>query len=209
MTELIGRTSAGRVHVVRHAFEPNEPLAELIETFARPHVRPRFLLRSTKEVYVDSVTYARGGYREEDDAAKAAIEHARKHPFIIGKVAMQLLYSQSDRQDDGRGVPRAYRMAFLPTNYTEFDELAHSLNVYPSVAPHIDPAQHYLYLDLPATVAYMPEQAEAEDTVRQTIANGVRKGLFSATIAGLRSIEAPLRHAVVREQVEDSEGAAL
>jgi len=205
MTELIGRTSAGRVHVVRHAFEPNEPLTELIETFARPHVRPRFLLRSTKEVYVDSVTYARGGYREEDDKAKAAVEHAKRHPFIIGRVAMRLLYPPTVSSDGERGAPRAYRMAFLPTDSDAFGALASSLDVYPSVAPHVDPPRHYLFLDLPASAAYMPGQELAEETLQETVVRSVQKGLFSATITGLRSIEAPLRHAVIRESTSVSD----
>lgn len=191
MTELIGRTTAGRVHVVRHSFEPNKPFAELIEEFAGSHVRPRFLLHSTKEVYVDSVAYARGSYREEDIAARAAVERAKRHPFIIGKAAMRPLYAKTSQPGNENVPPRAYRMSFLPVDQPAFNDLAASLDVYPSAIPHQDPPRHYLFLDLPPIVAFMADREEAEETFKTTVSEGVRRRMFSATIAGLRSIEAP------------------
>jgi len=204
MTELSERTTAGRVHVVRHSFEPSTPFQELIEDFAGSYVRPGFLLRSTKEVYVDSATYIRGGYRDEDKIAQKAVEHAQRRPFVIGRAAMHFLYAKSTNAEIEGGVPVGYRMFFAPVNQASFDTLAASLDSYPSTKPRKkSPLHHYLYLDLPLGAAFIPDLEEAKEELRSTLADGVAGRLFSAAIVGIRSKEVPLVPEI-SEQSEES-----
>lgn len=207
MTELSERTTAGRVHVVRHSFEPSTPFQELIENFAGSYVRPGFLLRSTKEVYVDSVTYTKGGYRDEDRLAQKAVEHAQRRPFIIGRAAMHFLYGKSTNAEIEGGVPMGYRMFFSPVNQASFDTLAASLDSYPSAIPRKKSPHHYLYLDLPLGAAFIPDLEEAKEELRASLADGVAGRLFSAAIVGIRSKEVPL-FPEVSEQAEESPHAS-
>ena len=194
MSELIGQFTANRVHVVRHNFEPNKPLSELIESFVAAYAGPPFLLRSTKGVYVDSVTFARGSYRQEDDAARLAVERAKRYPFVVGRAAMRPLYAQSAAGTDKVDL-KAYRIGLLPTNQDAFNRLADTLDIYPRVLPAAAPEKHYLFLDVPADAARRVDVDEAEEEFKQTLVDNIQKGLFAATIAGIRSQEVPLRYA--------------
>lgn len=212
MTELIGQTSSGRVHVVRHVFEPNLPFAELIEDFTGPNEGSRFLLRSSKEVYVDTAIYTRGGYREQDEYVLQEVERAKQYPFIIGRAGMKLLVAKSSHPSHAPRPP-TYRLAFLPADTKAFQKLESTLDVYPSVLSQTKEAaasgggeekeatkktvaiNHYLYIDFPAAVALAyKDRAEAESAFKQEIINRLPQRMFSATIAGLRAQAAPFRY---------------
>ena len=180
--------SVGRMHVVRHSFEPSGQLEKEIRDFAGSYVRPGFLLRSTKEVYIDSATYARGGYPE---AARTAIEQAKRTPFIIARAAMSLLYAQPSQATDEDRPPVGYRMFFQPDDQNSFNYFSSSLDAYLAVKPRSQSPRHYLFLDLPVAAAHLPHREEAEAAFKSTIAEGLTRRLFSATITGVRSMEVP------------------
>lgn len=188
MTELSERTGVGRVHSLRHSFVPSGPLTELIEEFTESTVRIPFLFRSTKVVNVDSLTYLRGGYYEQDKFAHAAVERAKRLPFVIARVGMRMLYGKSDNEEEP-GDPLGYRMAFLPADTRAFNTLADSLDIYPSAAPGSTLVRNHLFLDLPLEAIPSSNQEEAEAKLKRTIEDGLARRLYAATIVGIRSME--------------------
>ena len=196
MVEFGDRVTSERMHAVWHSFEPSQPLETLIEDFAGSYVRPGFLLRSSKEVYVDSAAFIHGTLHERDEVARAAIERAKQWPFVIGNAAMRLLYAASPRAHAEHDAPVGYRMFFLPIDQGAFMNLSANLNVYPNIPPRNEPPRRYLFLDLPVGVALQPELRQAEDALKSTLSDGLHKRLFSATVAGIQSMEVPPGRAV-------------
>ena len=199
MAEQMEYPNAGRVHVVRHNFEPSEPLAQLIQDFAGPSLRPRFLLRSSKRVFVDSVLYTRGAYREEDEEVEATIQYAKRHPIHLARAAFQLVQAPIPENSGQKvGLPLAYRMSFLPSHSEAFEALNESLDIYPEAHPAKGPSRHYLYLDLPPQSAFtMMHRQEAEEEFKRTIAQDAHRRLYCATVSGVRAVEEPqARHQV-------------
>ena len=195
MEEQKLRLNAGRTHVLRHNYEPSEPLAQLIQDFTGPSLRPRFLLRSSKAVYVDSVAYNRGVYREEDEEVKETINEAKKHPLHIARAAFSLVQKPRNLDDDNKGAPITYRLSLLPLQSNTFDALNDSLNCYPDTQLAPAPSRHYLFLDLPPHTALSMRNREAsEGEFRQTIAHNAHKRLFCATVRDVRAIEVPPAH---------------
>lgn len=201
MAESMQYPRAGRVHVLRHSFEPNEPLAQLIQDFAGPSLRPRFLLRSSKGVFVDSAAYTRGAYREEDEEIRNTVQRAKKFPIHIAKAAFRLAQASSAYSNDISGVSVAYRLNLLPLQSQSFDELNESLDYYPDSKHAPGPSRHYLYLDLPPQAAFtMSDREGAEHEFSQILARSAHRHLYSATVRDVRAIEVP--QAQYRSQTE-------
>lgn len=193
MAEQMDYPNAGRIHVLRHNFEPSEPLAQLIQDFTGPSLRPRFLLRSSKSVYVDSVLYNRGAYREEDEEVKETIIQSKRHPIYIARAAFKLAQAPSPAMPGQKTVLIGYRLNLLPFESEAFEALNDSLDVYPEAQPARGPSRHYLYLDLPPQAAFtMRDREEAEDTFRRTVAQNAHRRLYCATVSGVRAIEVPM-----------------
>lgn len=188
MTELSEQSGSGRVHRLWHGFEPNGPLTELIDEFTESTMRVPFLLRSTKEVRVDSLTYLRGGYYEQDKFAHAAVERAKRAPIIIARAAMRTLYRKRGG-GEGKDNIVGYRMAFLPLDVKAFNTLEDSLDIYPSAAPGSTLISNHLYLDLRQETVPQYNLEEIEGNFKTTIERGIERRLFSATINGILSME--------------------
>lgn len=185
MTEYGEQSTAERVHGVRYSYQPSRQLKTAIEEFAGSHVRPGFLLRSSKEVYVRSVEYIRGAYREQDEAVQAAVEYARRRPIIIASAATRLLYRGSNDSTS----PTGCRLIFLPAHQEVLRDLSASLDAYPSVLERDQTLRHYLFLDLPYDAVHLPYNEREEAALKAVIHEGLYKRLFSATVVGIRSRE--------------------
>lgn len=193
MEEHTQRLRVGRTHVLRHSYEPSDPLIRLIQDFTGPSLGSRFLLRSSKGVYVESAAYARGAYREEDEEVKETVNRAAKHPIYLARAAFHLVQAPSLQDDRRAGAPTSYRLCLLPFQSHAFDELNQSLDCYPESMQVPGPSRHYLYLDLPAQAAYtMRDREGAENELRQTIAHNAHKRLYYATVRDVRSMEVAL-----------------
>lgn len=194
---------------MRHSFEPSQPLAELIRNFAGPeNVRSRFL-HSTKEVYVDSVIYTRGGYRDEDKFAIEAIREAKRIPFVIGRAGMHLDRVQQSSDEQKFRRERKYRLAFIPTDMVRFQELAESLDIYPARQERPNIKQHYLYIDLPLRSALRHEdRLMAEEGFRSVVRSQLASRVLSVTVDNLVSQQVAMPHRTKPPVQEDSDKTA-
>lgn len=193
MTEIFGRTTAGRVHVLRQAFRPSQPLKELIQEYAGPTIGPDFLLRSTKEVLVDSVEYSRGEYREQSEMISEALKGAGRAPIVIGSATMRIT---GIRIPTGEGrsisVPKKYRIDLFPPDDSKIlNRIASLLDVYPSVGPIIRPP-HHLYIDLPlSAIPRRDEIEEKQESFKREIDERVASRLYAASFFSIMASEQP------------------
>ncbi len=192
MTELFGRTSAGRVHVLRQSFRPSQLLKELIEKHAGPSIGPDFILHSTKQVLVDSVEYSRGEYREQDKLVREALKEIGREPLVIGNATIRLAgIKQPISEDRVVTIPKKLRVNLFPVDDSRLEHLASLLDIYPSVGPSVPPP-HHLYIDLPLT--HIPTRAEIEQRdleINQDMQNRSNPRLLAATVLHVMASEWP------------------
>ena len=199
MENLFVQPTAGRVHVLRHHFEPSAQLSQAISESIGSSVRPGFLLRSTKEVYVDSVAYVKGEYREQDAEARDALRTLGRAAFVIANAALKPLYGGHDKVQQGYLHPTAYRLALLPEDEERFSQLVTSLDAYPHVTSAPKVQRHYLYMNIGGG-AFLGETEvrNAQEHIRTALAKGHEGRLLSAAVAGIRAIESPAHQQAAR-----------
>ncbi len=196
MAERLEQEGRRKVHVLRHSFEPSFPLNNLIQEFTGVEAQPRFLFHSTKEVYVDSATYIRGGYRDEDALVTAVIEQQRRQAFVLGRAVVRPLFRplhpNQTQAYTRSGIPVGYRLLLVPSNTQRFNSLINSLSVYTNERPQAESYQHHLYVDVPAGTSISGiHSEEGRHEFEETIVNGIEKRLFSAAVTGIRAQEVP------------------
>lgn len=192
MTELLGRTTAGRVHVLRQAFRPSQPLKELIEEYAGPSVGPDFLLHSTKQVLVDSVEYSRGEYREQDKLVREALREEARRPLVMANATLRIVgVKQPIAGGEASVIPKKLRVNLFPVVAKRLDRLASLLDIYPAVGPVVRPP-HHLYVDLPLTGPPNRDELESKESqLKSIIEERIDTRLFAASALHVMASERP------------------
>lgn len=190
------------MHAVRHQFKPSPQLARSISGFMKSPGQSDILLLSTKTVIVDSAAYMYESYKDQRRLAEAAVLEARNTKFQIGELATQLIFPKrpvGEYEYEYYDRPHKYRLGFGVEDKYGFNELAKTLDVYPTVQSVTEPRNHYLYLDIPITNALDSlDRDEAETAFRERIQSSLGKGLFYASINGIGAMQMSVPHGINR-----------
>ena len=156
------------LYALRHEFRPNEMMIDQVGGLFQSGKAPDFSLLSTRDAYVDGLLYSLHKYRFEDDSVFEAMQKWHNTQFALGRMAV-------------RQLPHKLQLAFMPDDQTSFFALVSSLDVYPDIFPHRQPIHHYLYANFSTNLLN-----DSYDTALHDIAATVRKGLFSASVQGVK-----------------------
>lgn len=201
----------GYLHVLRHGFRPSDSLAAELGGMLKSGGVPDFLLRSTKEAYVDSWNYAHDAYASQVSHLRESAEKAAGVPFEMAHVVLRAF---DRRRALSTGEVRATPMVQFAFNLAgeRFQAFEAELDVLPDRFPRTEPARHYLTLEIPRAHlrdnAGIPDatgergvlwsaQGESKDALRRQEA--LRKGLFSAIVSGLTHSETSKPADLLRE----------
>ncbi len=189
MSELAEHTTPEKLHVLWHNFEPSQRLSEAVREFTGSAIRLGFLLRSTRQVYVDGVAHAHSEYHAEEAFARDIINDARGRQFIIGNMQAKLLHAPNNASE---AIADRFRIAFqtIPEQQEALNLLESSLDIFPAAVARGGIANHFLYVDVaPESILWRGDMDEAYGQLKKTIAENVHKRLFSAAVVGITGLD--------------------
>jgi hypothetical protein len=167
------RNTLRSVHVLRHTFQPSEPLAERLEAFVNPEsrvTRPRFLLESTYQVAVDSIDYMDHRFDEEVLNLQAMFTR-RAGSVALGAVGYRYSDTGAFSMRFSARDPSRFRTVVTPLD-TVSDAIERSdRNVDPHLTMHI--GHGYL--------ADQTDLKRAWDSLRKDLRNDTEESLLFVT----------------------------